>query len=60
MVKEIKDTEYETIIKDGRTIAQVAITEPKIPPVIKPAKVAIFIPTGPGVTDETARTADNS
>ena len=42
------------IIKDGKRTADVAIKEPKSPEVTKPAKVATFTPTGPGVTEETA------
>lgn len=48
-----------TIIKDGKTIAVVAIKEPKIPEVVNPAKVATLIPTGPGVIEEIASISVN-
>ena len=41
-------------IIDGKITAIVAINAPKTPPVVKPAKVATFTPTGPGVIDDTA------
>ena len=43
-----------TIMYDGKTIADVAITAPRIPVVVYPAKVATLTPTGPGVMDEIA------
>ena len=48
-----------TMIKDGRTIAVVAINEPKIPEVVNPANVATLIPTGPGVMEEIASISVN-
>ena len=43
-----------TKISEGSTIEIVAIKEPNTPDVENPAKVAMLIPTGPGVIDETA------
>ena len=43
-----------TSIKDGIISDSVASPEPNIPEVFKPAYVATFIPTGPGVTDAIA------
>ena len=43
-----------TKIKEGKTIAQVDIRAPKIPAVLNPANVAIFMPIGPGVIEDTA------
>ena len=43
-----------TKINDGIISDVVASIEPIIPDVFKPAKVATFIPTGPGVIDATA------
>ena len=40
--------------KEGSIIDIVAQKEPKMPAVLKPAKVATFKPTGPGVMLETA------
>ena len=45
----------ETIINDGKITAVVAISAPKIPDVVNPAKVATFTPTGPGVIEATAK-----
>ena len=49
-----------TFVKEGKTIALVAISEPKIPAVLNPAKVAILSPIGPGVTDDTPNIIINS
>ena len=43
-----------TRMKDGRIIDVVATSAPKIPDVAKPAKVATFTPTGPGVIEDMA------
>ena len=48
-----------TIKKDGRIKAEVANNEPKIPADLNPAKVATFIPTGPGVILDTANISTN-
>ena len=42
------------IMYDGKTMAMVATSPPKIPAVVNPANVATFTPTGPGVTEEIA------
>ena len=42
------------IISEGRTNPIVAIIAPKIPEVLNPAKVAIFMPMGPGVDSDIA------
>jgi len=49
-----------TMINDGRITAVVAMSEPKIPALLNPAKVATLTPTGPGVIDETASIFVNS
>ena len=43
-----------TITNEGKTIAVVANSEPKIPFVVNPAKVAMFMPIGPGVIEDIA------
>lgn len=48
-----------TIMYEGKTTANVAITEPKIPATVYPAKVATLTPTGPGVTDDSAIISDS-
>ena len=48
-----------TMIYDGKIIAVVATKEPKSPAVVKPANVATFTPTGPGVMDEIASISVN-
>lgn len=42
------------IINDGRITDAVATNAPVTPAVVKPANVATFTPTGPGVIDEIA------
>ena len=41
-------------INDGKITEVVATNAPETPPVIKPANVATFTPTGPGVIEDTA------
>ena len=48
------------MITEGRTSPKVASSPPAIPVVLKPAKVAILIPIGPGVDSETAIISANS
>ena len=49
-----------TKTNDGSIIDIVAHSEPKTPAVLKPAKVATFKPTGPGVMLDIASIWDNS
>ena len=42
------------IITDGKPKAKLASTPPNTPKVLKPAKVDMFMPIGPGVDSETA------
>ena len=42
------------IMYEGTITAKVAITAPKKPDVVYPQKVATFMPTGPGVTEDIA------
>lgn len=46
-------------MNDGSIMAHVAVSAPKIPPVVKPENVAIFTPTGPGVIDDNASISVN-
>ena len=48
-----------TIMNDGKITAVVAINAPRIPFVVKPANVATFTPTGPGVIEEIASISVN-
>ena len=43
-----------TIMYEGNIIETVATKAPRIPDVAKPANVAMFTPTGPGVMEDTA------
>lgn len=46
-------------MNDGKITAVVAINAPRIPFVVKPANVATFTPTGPGVIEDIASISVN-